>query len=139
MSRPLLPMGSRQHSPLVPKPPIPGPLGTQLWTPHGAEEGVLGSSSPQRSSLKQWAEWRPWCGKDRESLLTRSSCPPELGASPRNHPSTAGVTVWGAGGAQAHVCLLGPVRNKHILPGHLPNLAVSPTFFPICFIQRDFL
>lgn len=35
---PFLPMRSQQPLSLVPEPPIPSPLGTQLWTPHGTEE-----------------------------------------------------------------------------------------------------
>ena len=84
--------------------------------------GALGVLPTQRSSLRRRAERGRWVRADGKGLLTRSSCPAQLGAGEQEPslgpgpggtlPSLVGIIVWGASGALPDVCLLGSIRTN---------------------------
>lgn len=91
---------------------------------------MLGPSSPQRSSLRGWAGLGPQRGTDRESLLTRSSRPSELGASQRA-PSITGDRVRRESQQGPALCMPpGLSEDQHSLPGHSSPGPHRPCSFP---------
>lgn len=88
---------------------------------------MLGPSSPWRSSVSGWAGLGPRRGTDGESLLTRSSRPPELGAS-QQEPAI--IRAHCSESQQGPAVCAPPGLCKDTLPGHSSQSATSPYIFP---------